>query len=216
MPEKKNGLGPTRMSRRTVLRGVGAGVVGSAVVGGTAVMEHDAAAAGQASATAGPGTARFTLNINGKDTPFEVEPRTTMLSALRNHMPPNDALTGSKPGCEMGTCGACSVMVDGKVAYSCLLLAIDMQGKKITTIEGLARGGKLTAVQQAMVDQDGYMCGFCTPGFVISITALLAQKPNPTLDEVKEGVAGNLCRCGAYPNIFKAAMQAARQGRGGQ
>jgi len=146
---------------------------------------------------------------------LNLEPRTTLLSALRNHMPPNEALTGAKPGCEEGACGACSVLVDGKSAYSCLLLAVDAQGKKITTVEGLAQGDKLSPVQRAMVEKDGYMCGFCTPGFVISITSLLNANPNPSLEQVKEGLAGNLCRCGAFNRIFEAALAAAGQHQGG-
>src|SRR5262249_29347661 len=140
---------------------------------------------------------RVTLNINGRDHHLELEPRTTLLSALRNHMPPSEALTGAKPGCEMGSCGACSVLVDGRAAYSCLMLAVDAQGRKITTVEGLERDGRLSPAQRAMVDRDGFMCGFCTPGFVIAITSLLNEKPKPTLDEVKTGLSGNLCRCGA-------------------
>jgi len=129
-------------------------------------------------------------------------------------MPADQALTGAKPGCEMGSCGACSVLVDGKAVYSCLLLALDMQGKKITTVEGLAHDDRLSPVQQAMVDHDGYMCGFCTPGFVISITALLKEHPNPTRAEVQTGLAGNLCRCGAYDRIFDAALAAAKGEKG--
>src|SRR5918999_218888 len=106
----------------------------------------------------------------------------------------------------MGSCCACSVLVDGKVVYSCLMLAVDAQGKKITTVEGLAAGGRLTPVQQQMVEKDGYMCGFCTPGFVIAMTSLLREKPDPSLDEAKAGLAGNLCRCGAQNRILEATL----------
>jgi xanthine dehydrogenase YagT iron-sulfur-binding subunit len=214
MSDEGQGRGLGRLSRRSFMRGVGTGVVGSAVISGQEAVQPEVAEAQGGATTLGPGPVKVTLNVNGKDWVFNVEPRVTLLSALRNYMPPEQALTGAKPGCEMGSCGACSVMVDGKVEYSCLLLAVDCQGKKITTVEGLAKDGKLTAVQQAMLDKDGYMCGFCTPGFVISITALLQEKPNPSLEEVKEGLTGNLCRCGAYPNIFAAAMAASKQ-RGG-
>ena len=213
MSDESEGRGLGRLSRRSFMRGMGTGVVGSAVISGHEAINPEAAEA-QGAGTLGPGPVRVTLNINGKDRALNIEPRVTLLSAMRNYMPAEEALTGAKPGCEMGSCGACSVMVDGKVEYSCLLLAVDCQGKKIVTVEGLGRDGRLTAVQQAMLDKDGYMCGFCTPGFVISITALLQEKPNPTLEQVKEGLAGNLCRCGAYPNIFQAALAASKQ-RGG-
>jgi len=213
MAEENQGRGPTRVSRRTFIQGVGTGVVGSAVVGGTATLAPEADAAPERGL--GPGPVPVTLNLNGKEYRLELEPRVTLLSALRNHMPPEQALTGAKPGCEMGSCGACSVLIDGVSAYSCLMLAVDAQGKKITTVEGLARDGRLTAVQQAMVEKDGYMCGFCTPGFVISITSLLRQNASPTLDEVKAGLSGNLCRCGAYNRIFEAALSVAKPEKGG-
>ena len=213
MADEPNGQGQARLSRRRFIQGVGTGVVGSAVISGAAPLETEAAA--QPNGALGPGAVPVKLNINGKDVSLNLEPRTTLLSALRNHMPPGGELTGAKPGCEMGSCGACSVLVDGKAAYACLLLAVDVQGKKITTVEGLARGGQLTAVQHAMVEKDGYMCGFCTPGFVIAITSLLNEKPKPTLEEVKMGLSGNLCRCGAYPRIFEAALAAAGQEKGG-
>jgi xanthine dehydrogenase YagT iron-sulfur-binding subunit len=214
MAEEKQGRLLPRVSRRSFLKGVGTGVAGSAVISGTAVLDQPAEAQGGAGGI-GPGPVPVTLNINGKEVRLQLEPRTTLLSALRNHMPPNQALTGAKPGCEEGACGACSVLIDGTSAYSCLMLAVDAQGKKITTVEGLERDGKLSPVQQAMVENDGYMCGFCTPGFVISITSLLNANPNPTLAQVKEGLSGNLCRCGAYDGIFKATLAAAaRQRRG--
>jgi len=215
MAEEKEGRLLPRVSRRSFLKGVGSGVAGSAVIGGTAVLEPEAAEAQGANGALGPGAVPVTLNVNGKEVRLNLEPRTTLLSALRNHMPPNEALTGAKPGCEEGACGACSVLVDGKSAYSCLLLAVDAQGKKITTVEGLAQGDKLSPVQRAMVEKDGYMCGFCTPGFVISITSLLNANPNPSLEQVKEGLAGNLCRCGAFNRIFEAALAAAGQHQGG-
>lgn len=204
-----------RFSRRSFIQGVGTGVLGSAVAAGSVAVDERPAAAALQREGMGPGAVDVTLNINGKDHPFHLEPRTTLLSALRNYMPPDQALTGAKPGCEMGSCGACTVMVDGHAVYSCLMLALDAQGKKITTVEGLAQGNRLSPVQHQMVEKDGYMCGFCTPGFVVAITALLKEKPNATLEEVRAGLSGNLCRCGAYPNIFDAALAAAKQQAGG-
>ena len=130
-------------------------------------------------------------------------------------LPPDQALTGAKVGCDRGSCGACTVLVDGKAVYSCMLLAVDAQGRKITTVEGLAQGDRLTPVQQEMVNKDGYQCGYCTPGFVMSLTALLNENPNPSLDDVQMAVSGNTCRCGAYPRIFEAALAAAKAKRGG-
>jgi aerobic-type carbon monoxide dehydrogenase small subunit (CoxS/CutS family) len=129
----------------------------------------------------------------------------TLLEALRNH----SNLTGAKEVCDRGTCGACTVLLDDKPVYSCSKLAIDSQNAKITTVEGLAKNGKLTPVQQAFIDQDALMCGFCTPGFIMSVTALLKQNPRPTADQVKHACSGNLCRCGTYPRVLQAALKAA-------
>jgi len=163
----------------------------------------------------GPGPVKVTLNINGTNRAVEIEPRTTLVNVLRGvghqPLPADQALTGAKVGCDRGSCGACTVMVDGKAVYSCMMLAVDAQGKKIVTVEGLAQGGRLTAVQQEMVNKDGYQCGYCTPGFVMSLTALVNENPNPTLDDVRMAVSGNICRCGTYPRIFEAALAAAKQ-----
>jgi aerobic-type carbon monoxide dehydrogenase small subunit (CoxS/CutS family) len=153
----------------------------------------------------GPGSVPISLNVNGKSLKLEVEPRVTLLEALRNH----SNLTGSKEVCDRGTCGACTVLFDDKPVYSCSVLAIEAQGKAITTIEGLAQNGKLSPVQQAFIDQDALMCGYCTPGFVMSVTALLKQNPHPTADQVRHACCGNLCRCGTYPRVMQAALKAA-------
>ncbi len=135
---------------------------------------------------------------------LELEPRVTLLDALRNY----SNLTGSKEVCDRATCGACTVLVDDVPIYSCSKLAIEAQGAKITTIEGLAQNGKLSPVQQAFIEQDALMCGYCTPGFVMSVTALLKKTPHPTADQVRHACAGNLCRCGTYPRVLQAAMKA--------
>ena len=153
----------------------------------------------------GPGAVPITLQINGKPLKLEVEPRVTLLDALRNH----SNLTGAKEVCDRGTCGACTVLFNDTPVYSCSVLAIEAQGKQITTVEGLAQNGKLTPVQQAFIDQDALMCGYCTPGFVMSVTALLRKNPKPNAEQVKRACAGNLCRCGTYPRVMQAALKAA-------
>lgn len=153
----------------------------------------------------GPGAVPIVLNVNGKPLRLQLEPRVTLLEALRNHSP----LTGAKEVCDRATCGACTVLVDDKPVYSCSMLAIEAQGKRVTTVEGLAPEGKLTPVQQAFVEQDALMCGYCTPGFVMSVTALLKYNPKPTADQVKHACSGNVCRCGTYPRVMQAAFKAA-------
>ena len=132
----------------------------------------------------------------------------TLLNTLRNHLEP--AVTGPKLVCDMGTCGACTVLLDGKPVYSCLVLAVDAAKKKITTVEGLGSPETLNAVQAAFVEHDASMCGFCTPGFVTTISAYLKKNPNPSLAEVREACKGNFCRCGTYPKVFEAALAAAK------
>src|SRR6266404_486638 len=191
------------LSRRSFLKTFGS----SAAVAATAQVEAVAAELAKANAekVQGPGTVPITLKVNGKTLKLDLEPRVTLLEALRNH----SNLTGSKEVCDRGTCGACTVLFDDKPVYSCSVLAIEAQGKAITTIEGLAQNGKLSPVQQAFIDQDALMCGYCTPGFVMSITALLKQNPHPTADQVRHACCGNLCRCGTYPRVMQAALKAA-------
>ena len=153
----------------------------------------------------GPGAVPVTLQVNGQELKLQLEPRVTLLEALRNH----SQLTGSKEVCDRGTCGACTVFLNDVPAYSCSILAIEAQGRSITTVEGLAKNGQLTPVQQAFIEQDALMCGYCTPGFVMSVTALLKYNPKPTAEQVKHACAGNLCRCGTYPRVLQAALKAA-------
>lgn len=153
----------------------------------------------------GPGKVPVRLSINGKTYNARLEPRVTLLDALRDQF----ELTGSKRVCDRGTCGACTVLLDGKAAYSCSVLAIDAQGRQITTIEGLGEPGKLHPLQQAFVDNDAQQCGFCTPGFVMATKAFLDQHPEPTAEEIKHGLGGNFCRCGTYAGIRAAVMQVA-------
>ena len=191
------------ISRRSFLKTFGT----SAAVAATAQVEAVAAELEKANKEKliGPDAVPITLHVNGQHIQLQVEPRVTLLDALRNMTP----LTGTKEVCDRATCGACSVLLDDKLIYSCSMLAIEAQGKKITTAEGLAENGKLSKVQEAFVEQDALMCGYCTPGFVMSVTALLKQKPKPTEAEVRHACSGNLCRCGTYPRILQAALKAA-------
>ncbi|HVO09537.1 MAG TPA: (2Fe-2S)-binding protein [Vicinamibacteria bacterium] len=189
-----------RVSRRGFITSAGAGVVGAAALRGSA-------AAGPAAAPLLPGTepVRILLKVNGRRRRLSVEPRTTLLEALRDHL----GLTGTKPGCERGECGACTVLIDEQPRNSCLTLAVEAEGHEITTVEGLLRGEELGEVQKAFVAEDAFQCGFCTSGQVMAVEGLLRGKPDPSLDEIREGVSGNLCRCGAYAHIFRAARRAA-------
>lgn len=162
--------------------------------------------AGQDVKVYGPGKVPITLNINKKRYTAEVEPRMTLLDTLRADL----ELTGSKRVCDRGTCGACTVLVNGKSVYSCSMLAIEAQGKAITTVEGLMDGDKLHPVQQAFVDNDAQQCGYCTPGFVVACKAFLDRNPHPTVEDMKAGLGGNVCRCGTYAGIKEAVMQVAK------
>jgi len=193
------------VDRRTFLKGIGTSAVAVASIQAGAIADEITKAAGPG--PQGPGAVPITLTINGEKKDFQLEPRVTLLDALRNYGP----LTGTKEVCDRATCGACTVLIDGKPTYACMKLAIDAQGHEITTIEGLAKDGQLTAVQQAFIDCDALMCGFCTPGFVMATTALLASNPKPTEAEIKRACSGNLCRCGTYPHIIKAALKASGQ-----
>ncbi len=202
--KKKNTSGG--VSRREFLKGVGTGVVGSTLLPALTAIEPAVAAGKEVEELAGSVTVR--LQINGQTHKVTVEPRTTLLTVLREKL----QLTGAKPVCERGECGACTVLMDGKAVNACMVLAVDAEGHQITTVEGLAKGNELTVLQKAFAEKDGLMCGFCTPGFVMAATALLkARGPKLTLQEVKEGLAGNLCRCGTYPKIFEAVLSAAKQ-----
>ena len=189
------------VSRRDFLKisGVSAAVPLVSQVGAFALAEGGAA-------TQGPGKVPVSLNVNGKKLNASLEPRVTLLDALRDQF----ELTGAKRVCDRGTCGACTVLLDGKAVYSCSVLAIDAQNHQITTVEGLGEPGKLHPIQQAFVDNDAQQCGFCTPGFVVATKAFLDQHPNPTLEQIKHGLGGNFCRCGTYAGMRAAVMQAAK------
>jgi xanthine dehydrogenase YagT iron-sulfur-binding subunit len=145
------------------------------------------------------------LQINGRRYSLFVEPRWSLLYVLRERL----GLTGTKVGCDRGECGACTVLIDDVPRYACMTLAVEAEGAKITTLEGLMKGEELGPVQQAFVEHDAFQCGYCTPGQIMAVEGLLRAKPDPSLDEVRAGISGNLCRCGAYKHIFNAAQRAA-------
>ena len=188
------------VSRRNFLKTAGVGSLATAV---TSVGVAEVAAQ-SGPAAIGPGDVPVTLTVNGKRLDLRIEPRVTLLNALRNRAD----LTGNKRVCDRGACGACTMIVDGRTVYSCSTLAIEVQGKQIRTVDGLANGATLHPVQQAFVDTDGLMCGFCTPGFVMATVALLERTPNPTLAQAKKGLDGNICRCGTFVRIMEAALKA--------
>ncbi|HEV3140933.1 MAG TPA: (2Fe-2S)-binding protein [Vicinamibacterales bacterium] len=190
-------------SRRDFLKTAGVGSLATAV---TTATETGADAQGAVSGprVIGPGDVPVTLTVNGKRLDLRIEPRVTLLDALRNRAD----LTGNKRVCDRGSCGACTMIVDGRTVYSCSTLAIDVQGKQIRTVDGLANGAALHPVQQAFCDVDALMCGFCTPGFVVATVALLEKYPNATVEQAKRELDGNICRCGTFVRVMEAAMKA--------
>lgn len=153
----------------------------------------------------GPGAVPVTLNVNGKDHTVNIEPRVTLLDVLRNHLD----LTGAKEVCDRASCGACTVLLDGDPVNACMMLAVAAQGREIRTIEGISPNGEMNKLQEEFVKHDASMCGFCTPGFVTSLTRLLEVAPNATDEEISKACSGHICRCGTYPHILKAARAAA-------
>lgn len=190
-------------SRRTFLKSLGT----VAATAATAQVQSVAAELEKANheKVIGPNAVPVTLTVNGEKLKLLLEPRVTLLDALRNY----SSLTGAKEGCDRASCGACTVLLGDLPVYACQKLAIEAQGVEITTVEGLAKGDKLTKVQQAFIEKDALQCGYCTPGFVMSVTALLKKNSRPTADDVKHACAGNLCRCGCHPHILQAAFKAA-------
>jgi xanthine dehydrogenase YagT iron-sulfur-binding subunit len=201
----KHGSGKKGVSRRGFLSSVSAAPIATVAMG-----QARKPAAAPAAADAGE-PVKLALKVNGHVRKLTVEPRETLLSVLREKL----GMTGTKPGCERGECGACTVLVDGTPRYACLTLAVEAEGHEITTIEGLMKGEELGTVQKAFVEEDAFQCGYCTPGQVMAAEALLRTNANPSLDEVRLAMSGNLCRCGAYDHIFKAVRRAAEARRAG-
>jgi len=193
------------ISRRNFIKGLGGGIVGTATITSAISGCSSSQVGPHGSKIRGPEKTKISLKINGKKHSLEIEPRISLLDVIRGQV----GLTGAKRVCDRGECGACTVIMNGKTVLACSILALDADGAEIETVEGLAKRNKLHPVQKAFVKHDAFQCGFCTSGFIMSSVALLRKNPNPKMDEIKQGVAGNLCRCGAYPNIFKAVSTAA-------
>jgi xanthine dehydrogenase YagT iron-sulfur-binding subunit len=192
------------VSRRAFLKTMGLGAAAAATASA-------GAARAEASAVQPERLQQIALTVNGRTHSLLVEARWTLLFVLREQL----GLTGTKVGCERGECGACTVLLDGVPRYACLTLAVEAVGHEVTTLEGLLDGEELGPVQAAFVENDAYQCGYCTPGQVMAVEGLLREHPSPDLEQIRTGVSGNLCRCGAYANIFRAAQDAARAKGGG-
>ncbi len=200
-PNEPAGPLASPVSRRAFLRGLGTTAVSAATLGADTVAAELATA--RAESPRGPDAVPVTLTLNGERRTFSLEPRVTLLEAIRFHA----GLTGPKESCDRGSCGACTVWLDGLPVYACMLLAIDAEGRAITTVEGVSRAGP-TPLQQAIVAADALQCGYCTPGFVMSLSALTQKNPHPSEPEVRKACSGHLCRCGSYPRVFAAALAA--------
>lgn len=186
-------------NRRSFLRGTSAAAAAASLATAPA-LETPVQAAEAGGESLGPDAVPVTLSVNGKELKSSLEPRVTLLDALRDYMD----VTGCKRVCDRGTCGACTVLVDEKPIYACSMLAIEAQGKKITTAEGLMDGDQLSTIQQAFWNKDASQCGFCTPGFVVACAAVLKENPKATEEEIKVGLDGNICRCGTYEQMAHA------------
>jgi xanthine dehydrogenase YagT iron-sulfur-binding subunit len=199
---------PKSLSRRSFLKGAGGAAASGVFVGelatGAKPVEPTRCLSSEETLE---GDVEVTFHLNGESTAVTVEPRTTLLSAMRDRI----GHTAAKSVCEQGNCGACTVLLDDEPVYSCLTLAVKADGREVRTAGGLAEGGELSPVQAAMVDRDGMMCGFCTPGLVMSVTACLEKNPRADEAEVRQACSGNLCRCGTYPHVFQAALDAGRK-----
>jgi xanthine dehydrogenase YagT iron-sulfur-binding subunit len=195
-------------TRRDFIKGLGGGTLGAAITPKLLAQKAESIQTRQGDV---PLFAKkqITFTINGKEHSFVVEPQEILLDVLRDKLD----LTGAKKICDRGECGGCTILFDGKPVYSCMTLAIRADGAEITTIEGMAQDEKLHPLQQAFIDKDAYQCGFCTPGFIMASAALLKNKSHPRLEEIKEGLSGNLCRCGNFSKIYQAVDHAAKQGR---
>ena len=201
---KEKGENPLNISRRDFLKGMGTSAIATSITTSPISLPSSA----EAAPPPGVREAWIQLNVNEKTHRLKVKSHWTLLDVLRKEI----GLTGTRKFCDRGSCGACTVIMDGKAVYACSRLAIEVDNKKILTIEGLLRGGKLHSIQEAFLEHDGMQCGFCTSGQIMSVRALLDKNPRPTQEEIKEGLSGNICRCSAYPKILKSAIAAAQRG----
>jgi xanthine dehydrogenase YagT iron-sulfur-binding subunit len=195
-------------SRRGFFNSLAAGATEAALIG--AAIDTKAHAGGL-EAVDGE-SIKVVLRVNGETHTVLAEPRWTLLHVLRDRL----GFTGTKQGCERGECGACTVLIDGVARNACLTLAVEADGKQITTVEGLMNGEELGPVQQAFLEEDAYQCGYCTSGQMVNAEGLLRKTPDPTIEQIREGVSGNLCRCGAYGHIFRAVHRAAELKKAGR
>ncbi len=197
---------PSSLSRRSFLQGSAVTTVGATIV----TMSGQAVVAEQGASAVGPEATSITLTINGAPRSLSVEPRVTLAEVLRGPL----GLTGTKIACNRGACSACTIWLDGTPVCSCMILAIDVGPRRITTIEGLAQGDALHPVQAAFIEHDALQCGFCTPGMIMSCAALLERVPDPGTKQVKDAISGHYCRCGTYPHVVAATLAAAKARKG--
>jgi xanthine dehydrogenase YagT iron-sulfur-binding subunit len=207
MGKNPNGKSPGGVSRRDFIKGMGTGALGTAVLPQLFAQDAIQTKKGRVPVY---DKKNIALTVNGTPRTVLVAANDTLLDVLRERFD----LTGAKKVCDRGECGGCTVLLDGAPVYACMYLAIRADGKKITTVEGLARGGKLHPVQEAFIEKDGYQCGFCTPGFIMTTTAFLKKNPSPTPEEIRTALSGNLCRCGNYAKIHQAVAAAADKMKG--
>jgi len=205
MKEQKGKRGsPIKVSRRDFLKGMGTTAIAATIT----TSSLPSASLAEAAVPSGVKEAVIQLNVNAKAYRLKVKSHWTLLDVLRKEL----GLTGAKKFCDRGSCGACTVIMEGKAVYACSRLAIEADNKKIVTIEGLSDGEKLHPIQEVFVQYDGFQCGFCTSGQIMSVKALLDVNPRPSMAEMKEALSGNICRCSAYPKILESAMAAAQKG----
>jgi xanthine dehydrogenase YagT iron-sulfur-binding subunit len=202
---KDDSIGKKGISRRGFLKGAGITTAGTVILQTGLLGESKAEA--MEDAPLGPDAVLVKLKINGRTRTVQLEPRTTLADALRNHL----GMTGTKVVCDRGSCSACTVWLNGTPVNSCMILAMEVGDREITTIEGISTNGKLHPVQQAFIDHDATQCGFCTSGMIMSAVHLLNTNSKPGLEDVKKAIRGNLCRCGTHPNVFKATLDAAKK-----
>jgi len=192
------------ISRRGFLKGAGLTTAGTVLVSTGAMSLGSESPVDK---TVGPDAIIINLKVNGRKKRVSVEPRATLAHVLRDHL----QLTGTKVVCDRGSCSACTVWLDGTPVNSCMTLAIDVGTREISTIEGVAKDGQLSPLQEAFIDHDASQCGFCTSGMIMTASHLLDKNPNPDLHDVKHALSGNYCRCGTHPHVFKATLDAAKK-----